>query len=138
MIAGTRFLLDTNILSDVVRRPRGDVARRMREEREGSICTSIIVTAELRFGAAKRAAPRLSVQLNAILATLEVLPFEPPADAIYGSLRADLERRGQLIGPNDLLIAAQSLALGHVLVTDNVGEFAKVDGLAFENWLRPH
>lgn len=135
---GRRFLLDTNILSDVVRRPRGEVARRMRDESEDSICTSIIVAAELRYGAAKRAAPRLSAQLEMILGVLEILPFEPPADAIYGRLRADLERRGQLIGPNDLLIAAQALALGHVLVTDNLDEFSRVQGLAVENWRHRH
>lgn len=135
---GRRFLLDTNILSDVVRRPRGEVARRMRDESEDSICTSIIVAAELRYGAAERAAPRLSAQLEMILDVLEILPFEPPADAIYGSVRADLERRGQLIGPNDLLIAAQALALGHILVTDNVGEFSRVQGLAVENWRHRH
>ena len=67
---------------------------------------------------------------------LEVVPFEAPADAAYGALRAELERAGRLIGPNDLLIAAQVQALGYALVTDNENEFGRVPGLLIENWLR--
>ncbi|HXW90163.1 MAG TPA: PIN domain-containing protein [Terriglobales bacterium] len=66
----------------------------------------------------------------------EVLPFEAPADAQYGSLRSLLERAGKPIGANDLFIAAQALALGHMIVTDNEREFARVRGLRPENWLR--
>jgi tRNA(fMet)-specific endonuclease VapC len=66
---------------------------------------------------------------------LKVLPLETPADLAYGAVRADLEQRGQLIGPNDLLIAAHALALGCVLVTDNEREFSRVNGLRTENWL---
>ena len=64
------------------------------------------------------------------------MALEPPADVAYGDLRAALEKSGRLIGPNDLLIAAQSLALEMVLVTDNEREFERVDGLKVENWLR--
>jgi tRNA(fMet)-specific endonuclease VapC len=131
-----RFLLDTNILSDLVRHPKGQVARRIAEIGEEQICTSIIVAAELRYGAVKRAAPRLSEQLEAVLGAIDVLAFESPADVIYGDVRADLERSGQPIGANDLLIAAQALALGHTVVTDNEREFSRVDNLLLENWLR--
>ena len=66
---------------------------------------------------------------------LEILPLEPEADRHYGDIRAELERSGRIIGPNDLLIAAQALATGLTLVTDNIGEFARVDGLQMQNWL---
>jgi len=68
---------------------------------------------------------------------LEVLPLQPPADAVYAQLRVLLERSGRLVGPNDLLIAAQALSLGLVIVTDNEREFSGIPGLKMENWLRP-
>jgi tRNA(fMet)-specific endonuclease VapC len=131
-----RYLLDTNIVSDLVRNPQGRIARRIREVGEAQVCTSIIVAAELRYGATKRGSRRLSAQLEAVLAALDVLPFEAPADAAYGGLRARLEQLGRPIGANDLLIAAQVVALGYTIVTDNEREFARIDDLACENWLR--
>jgi tRNA(fMet)-specific endonuclease VapC len=133
------YLLDTNIVSDLVRRPQGIVAKRIREIGEPSVCTSIIVAAELRYGATKRGSSRLSAQLEAVLGAIEVLPFEAPADRAYGVLRARLERFGQIIGGNDLLIASQVIALGgsHTLVTDNEREFARIDEIVCENWLHP-
>ena len=131
-----RYLLDTNILSDLVRNPNGRIAERIRKVGETQICTSIIVAAELRYGSEKKGSPRLTAQLAAVLGALEVLPFGVPADRTYGLLRARLEQSGKPIGANDLLIAAQAIALGHVLVTDNEREFARVDGLRYENWLR--
>jgi tRNA(fMet)-specific endonuclease VapC len=131
-----RFLLDTNIVSDLVRDPGGRAAGRIAQIGEALVCTSIIVAAELRYGAAKRNSQRLTTQLEAVLAALDVLPFEAPADTAYGELRASLERSGRLIGPNDLLIAAQATALGLTIVTDNEREFSRVDGLPIENWLR--
>ena len=76
-----RYLLDTNAVSDLVRHPQGKVAQHIRKVGEAQICTSIIVAAELRYGAAKKRSPRLSAQLEAVLGALEVLPFETPADA---------------------------------------------------------
>jgi tRNA(fMet)-specific endonuclease VapC len=131
-----RYLLDTNIVSDLVRNPQGIVAHHIRQVGEAQVCTSIIVAAELRYGAAKRNSARLSAQLEAVLGALEVLPLEPPADATYGSLRTSLEQAGTPIGGNDLLIAAQAVTLGHSVVTDNTKEFARVAGLRHENWLR--
>lgn len=130
------YLLDTNVLSDLVRRPQGRVAGRIRETGDTQICTSIVVAAELRYGAVKRASARLTSQLEAILERLEVVPLEMPADAVYGRLRAELERDGRPIGSNDLLIAAQAMALDHIVVTDNEREFGRIDGLICENWLR--
>ena len=131
-----RYLLDTNIVSNLVRNPQGQVTERIRRVGEDQVCTSIIVSAELRFGAAKRRSPRLTGQLDAVLGAIEILPFEAPADAVYGELRARLERTGRPIGGNDLLIAAQAVALGLTVVTDNLGEFARIEDLACENWLR--
>jgi tRNA(fMet)-specific endonuclease VapC len=131
-----RYLLDTNIVSDLVRNPQGEVARRIRKVGEAQVCTSIIVAAELRYGAAKKNSPRLSAQLVAVLGALEVLAFETPADVEYGLLRTRLEQAGRPIGANDLLIAAQALALGYTIVTDNEKEFARVEGLPRQNWLR--
>ena len=132
-----RYLLDTDIVSDLVRWPDGRVARRIREVGEAQVCTSIIVAAELRYGAVKLGSPRLTSQLEAVLGAIDVLPFEAPADAAYGLLRARLERAGTMIGGNDLLIAAHAVALGCTIVSNNQREFARVDELASENWLRP-
>jgi tRNA(fMet)-specific endonuclease VapC len=131
-----RYLLDTNIVSDLVRNPQGKVATHVRKVGEDHVCTSIIVAAELRYEANKKGSPRLSSQLEAVLGALEVLPFETSADANYGLLRTRLEQEGTPIGANDLLIAAQALALGCVIVTDNEKEFSRVKGLRVQNWLR--
>ena len=131
-----RYLLDTNVVSDLVRNPQGRVAERIRKVGEAQVCTSIIVAAELRYGATKKGSPRLTTQLEAVLGALDVLPIETPADAAYGLIRTRLEQAGRPIGGNDLLIAAQAIALGYTIVTDNEGEFASIDGLPRENWLR--
>lgn len=131
-----RYLLDTNIVSDLVRNPQGRVSQHIRKVGEAKVCTSIIVAAELRYGASKKGSPLLSAQLEVVLGALEVLPFEAPADVAYGELRARLEQTGRPIGANDLLIAAQSLALGFTIVTDNEKEFDRVKGLPSDNWLR--
>lgn len=131
-----RYLLDTNVVSDLVRNPQGKVAQHIRKVGEAQVCTSIIVAAELRYGAAKKHSPQLSAQLEAVLGALEVLPFETPADAAYGVLRAQLEQAGRPIGANDLLIAAQAIALDCTIVTDNEKEFARVGNLPRQNWLR--
>jgi tRNA(fMet)-specific endonuclease VapC len=132
-----RYLLDTNMISDLVRNPQGKVAARIAHVGEKSVCTSIIVAAELRYGAAKKGSARLVAQLLTVLDALEILPFETPAEITYADLRARLEAVGKPIGGNDMLIAAQAVSLGHTIVTDNEREFSRVDGLPFENWLRP-
>ena len=131
-----RFLLDTNILSDLVRRPQGRIAERIAREGEHSVCTSIVVAAELRFGAAKVGSKNLARQLDRILSALDILPLEEPVDRHHANIRKKLERRGTPIGPNDLLIAAQALAGDCTLVTANEREFSRVPGLKVENWLQ--
>ena len=131
-----RRLLDTNILSDLVRNPNGSAADRLRQQGDDQICTSVVVAAELRFGAAKRGSERLTRQLEQVLSAIEILPLTSPADRLYGDIRANLERVGKPIGGNDLLIAAHALASDCILVTDNEREFSRVEGLVVENWLR--
>ena len=132
----THYLLDTNILSDLIRNPQGRIAARIAEVDERNIRTSIVVAAELRYGATRRGSARLTTQLETVLGALEILPWETPAERIYGELRCSLEAAGTPIGANDLLIAAHALALDHVLVSDNVRELSRVAGLKLENWLR--
>jgi tRNA(fMet)-specific endonuclease VapC len=131
-----RYLLDTNIISELLRNPDGKVAQRIRKVGEPNVCTSIVVAAELRYGIVKKGSLRLTTELEAILDALEILPFEAPADKIYGQIRSQLEKSGRPIGANDLLIAAHAIALGYILVTDNEREFIRAPNLKCENWLR--
>ena len=130
------YLLDTNILSDLIRHPDGLVARRVEQVGQKEIFTSIIVAAELRYGCAKKGSSKLLERVQGLLETIPVLPLDMPTDAQYGLIRAELEAAGQPIGMNDLLIASHALALGLTLVTDNTSEFSRVRGLKVENWLR--
>ncbi len=130
-----RYLLDTSIVSDLVRNPQGKIAARIAAVGENTVATSIVVAAELRFGAAKSGSQRLAIQLEAVLGAMEILPLDIPADASYAALRASLEAAGTPIGGNNMLIAAQALALDLIVITANEREFARVPGLAVENWL---
>lgn len=135
MSRGARYLLDTDTLSDLVRNPQGRIAERIAAVGQRSVVTSVIVAAELRFGAHKRASPRLTAQLDAILGAMDVLPLDEPADHRYAELRSALERAGTPIGPNDMLIAAHALALDLTVVSGNAREFSRVPSLKTENWL---
>jgi len=128
------YLLDTNIVSELVHEPQGRVARRIARVGERRVCTSIVVACELRYGAQKKGSPRLAAQLEAILAALPVLAFEADADRHYGEIRVALERSGRPIGANDLLIAAHARAAGLGLVTRNAREFSRVPGLRVSSW----
>ncbi|WP_027949534.1 type II toxin-antitoxin system VapC family toxin [Haliea salexigens] len=135
MSGSLSYLLDTNILSDLVRNPGGVVATRISRAGEDSVCTSIVVAAELRYGALKSTSAKLAERIDLILSALEILPLEAPADREYAALRHQLARQGTPIGPNDLLIAAHALTHDLTVVTGNVGEFSRVPGLKIENWL---
>lgn len=132
-----QYLLDTNILSDLIKHPSGVVARRIAEVGEEQICTSIIVVCELRFGVEKSGSRRLADSLEQILGAIEILPLEIPCETAYAKIRTHLEQAGTPIGPNDLLIAAQALTLNLSVVTANEREFSRVPGLIVENWLKP-
>ena len=131
----TRYMLDTNIISDLIKNPHGKAAKRIAKIGEDTICTSIIVAAELRYGCAKKGSKRLVKIVEDLLNEISVLPFDTPADEEYGEIRSTLERVGKPIGGNDLLIAAHAKATGAIIVTSNVTEFDRVTGLIVENWL---
>lgn len=131
------YLLDTNILSDLVKNPAGLVANRVGVVGEAAVCTSIIVAAELRYGCARKGSTALTNKVEDLLRAIRVLPMDVPVDQEYGRIRAELEAAGRSIGPNDLLIAAHACALGATMVTANVDEFIRVAGLRVENWLQP-
>jgi tRNA(fMet)-specific endonuclease VapC len=128
-------LLDTNIISDIIRNPTGSAARRIEQTDPKEICTSIIVAAALRYGCAKKGSARLLAKVEAMLETIPVLPLDVPADSEYGGIRSELEAAGQTIGRNDLLIGAHAHALGLTLVTGNMRAFNRIRGLSVENWL---
>lgn len=131
----TRYMLDTNIISDLIRNPQGKAASRIAKVGEKGLCTSIIVAAELRYGCAKSGSARLQKAVEHVLSEIEVLPFDVPGDAVYGGIRIELEAAGTPIGSNDLLIAAHARALGATIVTANASEFKCIRGLKVENWL---
>jgi len=130
------YLLDTNIVSDIIRNPSGPAARRIEQVGHREICTSIIVAAELRYGCAKKGSAKLLARVESLLETIPVLPLDVPADAEYSSIRAELEAAGEIIGLNDLLIAAHARGLDLTLVTDNMREFTRIRSLNVENWLK--
>jgi tRNA(fMet)-specific endonuclease VapC len=131
----TRYMLDTNVISDLMKNPRGKAAKRIARIGEDNICTSIIVAAELRYGCFKKGSERLLKSVEDLLAEIDVLPFESPADAEYGNIRSELESAGKPIGANDFLIAAHAKAVNATVVTANIDEFKRVRGLKVENWL---
>jgi tRNA(fMet)-specific endonuclease VapC len=131
----TRYLLDTNILSDLMDNLRGNGRRRLGQATHENVCTSIVCAAELRFGAVRRQSDDLTARAEAILAQIEVIDFSPDADRHYAYLRYQLEREGTPISGNDMLIAAHALALDCVLVTANTREFERIAGLRLDNWL---
>jgi tRNA(fMet)-specific endonuclease VapC len=133
----TRYMLDTNIISHLIRNPQGNTARHFAKVGEESLCTSIVVAAELRYGCRKIGSARLLKAVEDVLSEIDVLPFDVPADAEYGSIRAELEAAGKPIGGNDMLIAAHARATGATIVTGNTDEFTRVRGLNVENWLSP-
>ena len=131
------YMLDSNALSNLIRDPYGPVSQQFERtvaDPSNQTLTSIVTACELRYGAMKKGSKRLSERVDWLLATVKVVPLSAGADATYAVLRTDLERKGQLIGPNDMLIAAHALALDAILVTDNVREFKRVKGLKVQAW----
>jgi tRNA(fMet)-specific endonuclease VapC len=136
MTAGLQWLLDTNTLSALMRRPVSpELLQRLATAGDEAICTSIIVAAEMRFGAQRKGSPALTERVNALLTTITVLPFDGEADRHYADIRATLERSGTPIGGNDLWIAAHARSRGLALVTHNTREFQRMPGLIVEDWL---
>jgi tRNA(fMet)-specific endonuclease VapC len=134
-VAELRWMLDTNILSDLIRNPRGLVVQRLKQVPGDELCTSIVVACELRFGARRKHSEVLTQRVEQLLATLTVIPLDEPADQDYADIRAALESAGTPIGNHDLFIAAHARSRGLTLVTHNVREFERVPGLRVEDWM---
>jgi tRNA(fMet)-specific endonuclease VapC len=135
-MADPKYLLDTNILSELIKQPNGKTAQKITAlENESLCCTSIIVACELRYGAHKKDSAILTAKVNQLLETIVVLPLKHDIESHYARLRVFLEQTGTPMGGNDLLIASHACALGLTLVTGNVKEFSRIPDLAVENWL---
>lgn len=131
-----KYLLDTNICVELIRRRSAAVIRELVKHPIGDIGLSSVTVAELQYGVVKSSEPeRNRLALAQFLAPLAIADFDAPAAEAYGLIRAGLERQGTPIGPLDTLIAAHALSLGVILVTNNEREFGRVPGLSVENWV---
>jgi tRNA(fMet)-specific endonuclease VapC len=133
-----RFMLDTDICSYIMKRSHPPVLKRLRSVPVTDVCMSVVTKAELLYGVA--VSPRATqdaAALAAFLPYVEALALPDEAATHYAEIRADLKKRGTMIGANDLFIAAHARGLGITLVTNNTEEFQRVPGLAIENWTTP-
>ena len=131
-----RFLLDTNICIYIIKQKAPKVFEKFQTLTPSDVGVSSITVAELEYGAYK--SQRLEqnrAALSQFLIPLEILPFDERATQTYGQIRAELERRGIVIGSMDMLIASQAISLGLTLVTNNVREFSQIPSLTLENWI---
>jgi tRNA(fMet)-specific endonuclease VapC len=130
-----QFLLDTNICIYIIKRKPQKVFERFQSLNPSDVGISSITIAELEYGAYK--SQRLEqnrAALNQFLLPLEIVPFDEKSTQTYGNIRAELERKGIIIGAMDSLIASQAKALGLILVTNNVDEFSRIENLTIQNW----
>ena len=130
-----RFMLDTNIMSDLIRNPDGPVQQVASRFGTPTISISSIVASELRFGYLKRGSDRLAQLVENMISRVEVVPYDDAASIHYARIRHTLQLSGKPIGPVDLFIAAHARSLDLTLVTDNIREFSRVEGLKLENWI---
>ena len=129
------YLLDTNACIRVLNGSSPKVVEQLEKLNPADVALSAVVKAELTYGARKSRHVATNLRLvNAFFEPFICLPFDDRAADVYGSIRADLEREGRPIGPNDLLIAATALAHSLTLVTHNVSEFNRVPGLSIADW----
>lgn len=132
-----KYLLDTNICIEMIRRKPSGLLARLTALPVGEVGLSTITVAELQVGVQKSHDPSRNAEaLSLFLLPFEVAAFDYAAAEAYGRIRADLERAGTQIGPLDMLIAGHAASLGVTIVTDNVSEFSRVPKLRIENWLR--
>jgi tRNA(fMet)-specific endonuclease VapC len=132
-----RYLLDTNICIQIIRRKPSELLSRLTALPMGDVGLSTITAAELHVGVQKSRDPARNAEaLTMFLLPLEIADFGYAAAEAYGRIRATLEAAGTPIGPLDTLIAGHAASLDVILVTDNVAEFSRVPGLRIENWLR--
>jgi tRNA(fMet)-specific endonuclease VapC len=133
-----RYMLDTDICSYIMKRSSPVLLRRLQSVAIGDVCISVISKAELLYGvevSPKRKQDDAAVE--AFLRVLEVVDFPDAGAEHYAKIRAELKKRGTMIGANDLLLAAHARSLGLTLVTNNTREFGRVRGLSVENWMTP-
>ena len=130
-----RFLLDTNIIIYIGRKRPKDVLARFAEMSAGEAVMSVVTHGELAYGVEKSMDPRAIEVLQELVELIPVIALPPRAGTIYGTLRADLARRGQMIGGNDLWIATHAMCENLSLVTNNEQEFRRVPGLVLANWV---
>ena len=130
-----KYMLDTDIVVYIKNNRPEKVLRRFRKYEPGDLCISAVTMAELEYGVENSSKPEQNrIGLMFFLSGLSVVPFDDNAAVEYGSIRAELKKKGQLIGANDLLIAAHAKAMNVTLVTNNIKEFKRVRGLKTENW----
>jgi tRNA(fMet)-specific endonuclease VapC len=130
-----RFLLDTNICIYIREKRPEEVLRRFRKLRAGEAVLSVITLGELLYGANKSAQRAAALErLRELIHVLPALPLPEAAAEAYGTIRADLEAKGAMIGNNDLWIAAHALAADLTLVSNNLRELRRVSGLRLQNW----
>jgi tRNA(fMet)-specific endonuclease VapC len=128
-------LLDTNVCVRALRDRPATIRERLKSESD-SVCLSTIVLYELQVGAARSDRPDMQLKvIQEFVSSFAVLPFDEAAAFHAADIRADLTRRGQLIGPSDLLIAGHARSLGLKVITGNLREFTRVEGLRCEDWL---
>jgi tRNA(fMet)-specific endonuclease VapC len=130
-----RYLLDTNILADLIKSPGGRVKQRIARVGEENICTSVIVACELRLGARMKSAALLTERIEQLLQAIQVLPLEEDIDRTYAHVRTMLDKSGRSIGANDVLIGAHALKEGCILVTRGMSGFSSIAGLTVQDWL---
>jgi tRNA(fMet)-specific endonuclease VapC len=132
-----KYLLDTNACVDYLNGRFPRLTKRIQQSAPSDLAISSVAVAELRYGAEKSTqGQRNHERLDVFLSDVPCVDFDSGAALVYGRVRAVLERRGMVIGPYDLQIAAHALSLDLVLVSDNVREFRRVEGLKVENWRR--
>jgi tRNA(fMet)-specific endonuclease VapC len=130
-----KYMLDTNIIVYAKNKRPESVLNRLTAQRPSDVCISAISMAELEFGVCHSSRPDQNrLALMSFLSAIQIIPFDSDAAREYGQIRQDLTQDGNLIGSNDMLIAAHAKALGLILVTNNTREFERVKGLHVENW----
>jgi tRNA(fMet)-specific endonuclease VapC len=131
-----KYLLDTNICIALIRQKPVGLLQQLTSHEPGEVGISAITLAELVHGVEKSAQSEHNMSaLQQFLLPLELADFDQKAAIAYGKIRVKLERDGQPIGSMDMLIAAHALGLGAILVTNNMREFQRIDGLALEDWI---
>jgi tRNA(fMet)-specific endonuclease VapC len=130
-----QYMLDTDTSSYIMKRSHAQVLQRLQRVPIADVCISVISRCELMYGVeVSPRQPQDQAALDLYLRHIAVLDYPSDAAVDYAEIRADLKKRGNLIGANDLLIAAHARFLGLTLVTNNIGEFSRVQGLRVENW----